>query len=121
MKTRVKSLLLRISAAIRVRARAHKNIKVVKKRLGLNIILHCRLKPIKKPEPAIETRTPNEKQIANVSGFPAMIFTTENQDNMSRTIPIQTHTPNAINLSLRDKDGKHASEKFVSDFFLNGK
>lgn len=116
MKIKVKSLLLSIKADISVIAKAHKKITVVRKRLGLNIIRHCLRKPIRNPEPAQEIRTPKEKHIAKVSGRPAMILITENQEIMSRTIPMHIQAPKAIRRSVSVSDGKKESP--VSSSFL---
>lgn len=106
MKMSVRSLLFRINAEIKVRAKADKKMTAVKNRLGLNIIRHWRLNPIMNPEPAIETNIDNEKQIANVSGRPVTIFSTENQARMSRTRLIKMQAPKATKRSVMVSDGK---------------
>ena len=120
INNKVSPLLFKTKAEINVIAKAAKKITVVKNRLGLNIIRHCLLNPIKNPDPAIEIKTPKEKQIAKVSGFPAMIFTIENHDMMSKTIPMHTHAEKATNLSVKLSFGKQLSLA-SSSRFLKGK
>jgi hypothetical protein len=119
MKTSVRSLFFRIKAEINVRAKADKKITVVKKRLGLNIIRHWRLKPIRNPDPAIEMPIEREKHIANVSGRPVTIFSTENQARMSKTILISMQAPKATKRSVIVREGKN--EPLVSCSSETGK
>jgi len=90
-----------------VRARADKKMTVVRNRLGLNIILHWRLKPIRNPEPAIETPIEREKQMAKVCGRPVTILSTENQARISKTMLISMQAPKATRRSVIEREGKN--------------